>query len=115
MPGLPALRRPRGGGPRAEARAVRAAPPTANGSHTTTGTGQPAGSPTVDGAVDQGAGDRLGTAGDRTADRTADRRQVLDGETGRVISAFQMRYRPARFDGVPDAETAAMLDVLTSK
>lgn len=39
---------------------------------------------------------------------------ILDGETTRVISAFQMRYRPSRFDGVPDAETAAMLDVLTS-
>jgi N-acetylmuramoyl-L-alanine amidase len=40
---------------------------------------------------------------------------ILDGETTRVISAFQMRYRPARYDGVPDAETAAMLDVLTSQ
>ena len=40
---------------------------------------------------------------------------ILDGETSRVISAFQMRYRPSRFDGLPDAETAAMLDVLTSR
>jgi N-acetylmuramoyl-L-alanine amidase len=40
---------------------------------------------------------------------------ILDGETTRVISAFQMRYRPARYDGLPDAETAAMLDVLTSR
>lgn len=39
----------------------------------------------------------------------------LDEETGRVISAFQMRYRPARYDGTPDAETAAMLDVLTAR
>jgi N-acetylmuramoyl-L-alanine amidase len=38
----------------------------------------------------------------------------LDKETGNVLIAFQMKYRPARFDGVPDAETAALLDVLTS-
>jgi N-acetylmuramoyl-L-alanine amidase len=31
-----------------------------------------------------------------------------------VLVAFQMKYRPSRFDGVPDAETAALLDVLTS-
>ncbi len=31
-----------------------------------------------------------------------------------VIGAFQMRFRPAKFDGLPDAETAAILDVLTS-
>ena len=37
----------------------------------------------------------------------------LDQATVRVISAFQMKYRPARYDGMPDAETAAMLDVLT--
>jgi N-acetyl-anhydromuramyl-L-alanine amidase AmpD len=28
--------------------------------------------------------------------------------------AFQMRHRPSRFDGVPDAETAALLHVLTA-
>ena len=39
---------------------------------------------------------------------------ILDGETQRVIAAFQMRYRPARYDGAPDAETAAMLDILTA-
>lgn len=38
----------------------------------------------------------------------------LDAPTRRVISAFQMKYRPARFDGTPDAETAALLDVLVS-
>ncbi len=38
----------------------------------------------------------------------------LDEPTRRVLSAFQMKYRPSKFDGVPDAETAAMLDVLTS-
>lgn len=38
----------------------------------------------------------------------------LDEQTVRVISAFQMKYRPARYDGMPDAETAAMLDVLTA-
>ena len=38
----------------------------------------------------------------------------LDKETRNVIAAFQMKYRPAICDGTPDAETAAMLDVLTS-
>jgi N-acetylmuramoyl-L-alanine amidase len=37
-----------------------------------------------------------------------------DEATVRVIAAFQMKYRPAKFDGVPDAETAALLDVITS-
>jgi N-acetylmuramoyl-L-alanine amidase len=37
-----------------------------------------------------------------------------DEATRRVIAAFQMKYRPARHDGVPDAETAAILDVITS-
>lgn len=36
----------------------------------------------------------------------------LDEATVRVISAFQMKYRPSRYDGMPDAETAAILDVL---
>jgi len=39
---------------------------------------------------------------------------VLDDETRNVISVFQMKYRPARFDGIPDPETAAILDVLNS-
>ncbi|KAF1069441.1 MAG: N-acetylmuramoyl-L-alanine amidase AmiD [Pseudomonas citronellolis] len=34
---------------------------------------------------------------------------VLDEATRNVIAAFQMRYRPARFDGQPDLETAALL------
>jgi N-acetylmuramoyl-L-alanine amidase len=38
----------------------------------------------------------------------------LDAATRRVVTAFQMKYRPARYDGEPDAETAAILDVLTS-
>lgn len=33
----------------------------------------------------------------------------------RVLMNFQMRYRPARFDGEPDAESAALLDVLTQR
>lgn len=37
----------------------------------------------------------------------------LDEQTQRVLMNFQMRYRPARFDGAPDAETAALLHVLT--
>jgi N-acetylmuramoyl-L-alanine amidase len=36
----------------------------------------------------------------------------LDAATRNVLVAFQMKYRPARFDGSPDAETAAILDVL---
>jgi N-acetylmuramoyl-L-alanine amidase len=36
----------------------------------------------------------------------------LDQRTQDTVSAFQMRYRQARFDGIPDAETAAMLDAL---
>lgn len=38
----------------------------------------------------------------------------LDPATQRVVAAFQMRFRPERFDGVPDAETAAILDTLTA-
>lgn len=38
----------------------------------------------------------------------------LDEATRNVIAAFQMKYRPSRFDGQPDAETAALLHVLTT-
>ena len=38
----------------------------------------------------------------------------LDEQTVRVIAAFQMRFRPAKYDGMPDAETAAILDVLVN-
>lgn len=37
-----------------------------------------------------------------------------DEATRNVLVAFQMKYRPGRIDGVSDAETAALLDVLTS-
>jgi N-acetylmuramoyl-L-alanine amidase len=37
----------------------------------------------------------------------------LDDATRASLSAFQMKYRPARYDGVPDAETAALLEVCT--
>ncbi len=36
----------------------------------------------------------------------------LDDATRRVIAAFQMKYRPARYDGTPDAQTAALLEVM---
>ena len=36
----------------------------------------------------------------------------LDAPTRAVITAFQMKYRPAMIDGAPDAETAALLDAL---
>jgi len=38
----------------------------------------------------------------------------LDLATRNVLSVFQAKYRQARYDGAPDAETAALLDVLTS-
>lgn len=37
----------------------------------------------------------------------------FDGLTQRVLMNFQMRYRPADFSGQADAETAALLQVLT--
>lgn len=40
---------------------------------------------------------------------------VLDLRTTDVIAAFQMHFRPARYDGVPDAETVAILDALLDK
>lgn len=39
---------------------------------------------------------------------------VFDQPTRTVIAAFQMKYRPANCIGEPDAETAAMLEVLTT-
>ena len=39
---------------------------------------------------------------------------VLDEETRNVLVAFQSRYRQVLFDGKPDAETAAILEVLTA-
>lgn len=38
----------------------------------------------------------------------------LDEATRNVLGAFQMKYRNTKFDGTPDAQTAALLDVLTS-
>ncbi len=38
----------------------------------------------------------------------------FDKATRAVISAFQQKYRQSAFDGTPDAETAALLDVITS-
>lgn len=40
---------------------------------------------------------------------------VYDVSTKHVLAAFQMRFRPQRFDGVADAQTAAMLQVLNSR
>jgi N-acetylmuramoyl-L-alanine amidase len=39
---------------------------------------------------------------------------ALDATTKQILSAFQMKYRPSRYDGQPDAETAAILEVLTA-
>ncbi|GJJ02402.1 protein AmpDh2 [Duganella rhizosphaerae] len=38
----------------------------------------------------------------------------LDQATRNVMVVFQSKYRQSLYDGVPDAETAAILDVLTS-
>jgi N-acetylmuramoyl-L-alanine amidase len=38
----------------------------------------------------------------------------LDEQTRTVLSAFQMKYRPANIDGTPDVETAALLEALTN-
>jgi N-acetylmuramoyl-L-alanine amidase len=39
---------------------------------------------------------------------------LLDEPTRTVIAAFQMKYRNSNYDGNPDGETAAILDVLTA-
>jgi N-acetylmuramoyl-L-alanine amidase len=39
---------------------------------------------------------------------------ILDEQTRAVLSAFQMKYRPANIDGMPDVETAALLEALTN-
>jgi N-acetylmuramoyl-L-alanine amidase len=40
---------------------------------------------------------------------------ILDADTRRILTAFQMKYRPSNYDGTPDAETAALLEVLTER
>ncbi len=40
---------------------------------------------------------------------------IWDAETRSVLAAFQMKYRPSRYDGEADAETAALLDVATRR
>lgn len=39
----------------------------------------------------------------------------LDLATRTVLGAFQMKYRPSAIDGTPDAESAALLDVLATQ
>jgi len=38
----------------------------------------------------------------------------LDQTTKVILGIFQAKFRPTRYDGMPDAETAALLDVLTN-
>ena len=38
----------------------------------------------------------------------------LDSATRQVIAAFQMKYRPARYDGLPDRETAVWLQAVAA-
>ena len=52
----------------------------------------------------QGQLARLGYATPQTGE--------LDVATRHVLAAFQMHFRPSRFDGLPDAQTAALLLVL---
>ncbi|AOJ73021.1 MULTISPECIES: N-acetylmuramoyl-L-alanine amidase [Burkholderia] len=40
---------------------------------------------------------------------------TLDAQTVNVVSAFQMHFRPSRYDGAPDVETVAILDALLEK
>ncbi|MFC3911985.1 N-acetylmuramoyl-L-alanine amidase [Pseudaeromonas sharmana] len=40
---------------------------------------------------------------------------VLDDTTRQVVQAFQLHFRPSRFDGEPDAETRARLQALLEK
>ena len=54
-----------------------------------------------------GVGDQLAHLG-----YTTPRTGVLDPATRKVLAAMQMKYRPARFDGEADAESAAILAVL---
>ncbi|RBB32373.1 N-acetylmuramoyl-L-alanine amidase [Burkholderia reimsis] len=40
---------------------------------------------------------------------------ALDAQTGNVVAAFQIHFRSAKYDGVPDVETVAILDALLEK
>lgn len=40
---------------------------------------------------------------------------IWDQESKNVLIAFQCRYRQHTFDGIPDAESAALLEVITNK
>ena len=39
---------------------------------------------------------------------------LLDEQTRNVLVAFQAKFRNTKWDGVPDAESAAILEVLTA-
>jgi N-acetylmuramoyl-L-alanine amidase len=40
---------------------------------------------------------------------------IMDVPTANALEAFQMKYRQSKFDGQPDAETAALLHVVNTK
>ena len=40
---------------------------------------------------------------------------VLDTQTRQALTAFQMHFRPQRYDGMPDSQTAAILQVLNTQ
>lgn len=54
--------------------------------------------------------DKLGLYGYKLS-----RTGILDNATRNVLSAFQMHFPPSRYDGEPDAETAARLNALLEK
>jgi len=45
---------------------------------------------------------------------SVERTGAFDEQTRRVLSAFQMHFRPVDFSGTPDAQTAAILDALVT-
>ena len=40
---------------------------------------------------------------------------ILDTQTRQAVQAFQLHFRPARYDGIPDRETVARLQALLEK
>ncbi|CCJ86060.1 N-acetylmuramoyl-L-alanine amidase [Cronobacter dublinensis 582] len=41
--------------------------------------------------------------------------QMSEAQRKRVIQAFQMHFRPARYDGLPDAQSQAIAEALLEK
>ena len=41
--------------------------------------------------------------------------EMNEAQTAALLAAFQMHFRPSKFDGTPDAESAAILNVLNTQ